>query len=199
MMVLKLPGVSDADKAAAALIARPTTPTGRGSSVSFYHAKTVTTGAGSPRLFEVGELGTHKGAPAYSFIYRTTSEEIKPGTAKYQVVIKSWGPPVLTQTDIAEVDAQPYGDSYIPLINFTSSGAAKIEKWCRAYSRHQPQLACVIDGNVVSIAPLKLNAILRDNAVIEGAFEKDYVLKLRDTVETAGLRVDLLVRDKRKF
>jgi preprotein translocase subunit SecD len=186
-----LPGETDIDLVVKKLTER------RG--VGFYHARSVTSGSGSPKSYEIGSQIQYQELPAYTFLSNATKKEIRPGMAEYAKIISSWSQPILTNEDISKVDAEPFGSSYVPVLSFAPSGAAKIESWSRRYSRTEPQLACVIDGVVVSIAPLQAGAVLSTSSVIHGTFDKEYVLQLQQMFGKGLLTADLLVKSKRKF
>ena len=183
-ITVELPGFTD-EKAAISTLSTT-------ASIEWYWAKTVTTGAGSPRTYErterTEEIG---GTPAYVFAKRVTGDEIKPGTAAYKSMIASWGDPILKGDDLAKADATPMGDSYIPTMLFSSEGARKMEEWTRRNQRGQPQLAAVLDDLVISIAPLKEGTVIRDQAQIDGQFDKTYVLKLKELLNSGSLPVSL--------
>ncbi len=168
-------------------------------SIEWYWAKTVTTGAGSPRTYEATrdteEVG---GNPAYIFQRRATGELIKPNTPAYKAMIASWGAPILQGADLAKADAIPHNESYIPTMQFSSEGAKKMEEWTRRNQRGQPQLAAVLDNLVISIAPLREGTVIRDSAQIDGQFDKAYVLKLKELLNSGSLPVSLELTSTQK-
>ncbi len=190
-VIVELPGFTD-EKAA-----RETLKTT--ASIEWYWAKTVTTGAGSPRTYEsTGSTEMVDGNPAYAFVKRVTGEEVKPGTPAYKAMIASWGEPILKGDDLAKADAIPFNDSYIPTMQFSAAGAKKMETWTRQNQRTQPQLAAVLDDLVISIAPLKEGTVIRDMAQIDGRFDKAYVLKLKELLNSGSLPVSLELTSTQK-
>ncbi len=190
--IIELPGFTDATEAERVL--------GTTASIEYYHAKTVATDRAPIRKYEVGQQTRFKESPAYEFKLRATGKKILPGTPEYKEMIQSWDndtstrevDPILKGADLADAKAQQQGaESYIPLMEFTRSGAEKIERWCRKYQNRGEQLATVLDGVVLSIAPLKDNVILTDNAVIEGRFETKYVTDLVALLRAGALPVSL--------
>lgn len=190
-IIVELPGYTDEKTAKETL--RTT------ASIEWYWAKTVTTGAGSPRTYDrTEETVDVGGTPAYVFERRATGEEIKPGTPAYEAMIASWGEPILVGDDLERAEAQPTGDSYIPTMKFSREGARKLEAWTRRNQRGQPQLAAVLDGLIISIAPLREGQVLRDNAQIDGQFDKNYVLKLKELLNSGSLPVSLTLTSSQK-
>lgn len=182
-ITVELPGFTD-EKAAISTLSTT-------ASIEWYHAKTVTPGTGQGGIYQVGSTEKVGTTPAYTFFKRGSTEDIKPGTAAYKALIASWGAPILIGSDLAKADAQPYNDSYIPTMQFSSEGARKLESWTRRYQAGQPQLAAVLDGLVISIAPLEKNTVLRDHAQITGNFDKAYVLGLKELLNSGSLPVSL--------
>jgi len=162
--------------------------------LEWYDAKTVSTGNGEPRTYDVGDLTKYKGGQAYNLSRRGQTTPIAPGTKEYAEAIKSWGKPLMTASDIAQADPQPHGDSYVPALRFTAQGAKTIEAWSRRYMNAGEQVAIVINDVIVSIAPLKPGTILRDSAIVDGAFDKNYVFELVDSLNMANIPVHLTVK-----
>ena len=188
-IIVELPGYTDEKTAKDTL---KTT-----ASIEWYWAKSVETGAGSPRLYEVGDRVNYQGTPAYTFFRRGSSEEIKPGTPAYKAMIDGWEM-ILKGDDLERAEAMPNADSYIPEMRFSREGARKMEQWTRRNQRGQPQLAAVLDDLVISIAPLKEGTVIRDNAVIEGTFDKAYVLQLKELLNSGSLPVSLELTSSQK-
>lgn len=190
-IIVELPGYTDEKTAKETL---KTT-----ASIEWYWAKTVETGAGSPRIYErVADTVDYKGTPAFVFRRRNSSDDIKPGTQPYRDMIKSWGDPILKGDDLERAEAEPRGDSYIPTMKFSPKGADAMEKWTRRNQRGQPQLAAVLDDVVISIAPLKEGTVIRDQAQIDGQFDKAYVLRLKELLNSGSLPVSLELTSSQK-
>jgi SecD/SecF fusion protein len=188
-VVVELPGYTDEEKAKDLL---KTT-----ASVEWYWAKTVETGTHSPRLYEVGEQVTINKSPVYTFRRRNSATDIKPGTPEYKQMIASWEM-ILKGDDLDHADAQPVGDNLIPTMKFSREGATKLERWTRQHQNDQPQLAAVLDDAVISIAPLKEHTVLRDSAQIDGTFDKEYVLSLKELLNSGSLPVSLDLTSSQK-
>ncbi len=188
-IIVELPGFTDEK------LAKETLKTT--ASIEMYWADSVETGAGVQKQFQIGEQINVDGTPAYVFLRRGNGAEIKPGTPEYKSMIKGWQL-VLKGDDLAKAEAQPRGDSYIPEMRFSKEGARKMERWTRQNQRTQPQLAFVLDDMVISIAPLREGTVLRDNAIIEGNFEKAYVLKLKELLNSGSLPVSLTLTSSQK-
>lgn len=188
-IIVELPGFTDEKKAKDTLKST--------ASIEWYWAKSVVTGAGSPRIFEIGKQTDFEGTPAYTFYRRGSDDEIKPGTPEYKTMIAGWDL-ILKGDDLIRAEAQPFGDSYIPTMQFSREGARKLEEWTRRNQRTQPQLAAVLDDVVIGIAPLKANTVLRDNAVIEGEFPKEYVIQLKELLNSGSLPVSLTMTSSQK-
>src|SRR5205807_1851110 len=111
----------------------------------------------------------------------------------YAEVTKGWGEPVVQGDELsaANMESRPDG-SYIPEMSFTKNGPEKMARWSRANNHTQEMLAAVLDGVVISIAPLKEGAVISDNAVIEGNFSTAYVRNLRDLLNSGALPVHLI-------
>lgn len=189
-IIVELPGYTDEK------LAKDTLKTT--ASIEWYWAKNVVPGTGSSRPYNVGkQVELEGGGPAYEFEKTGSNEVVKPGTPQYKTMIAGWDL-ILKGDDLTKAEAQPFNDSYIPLMNFSREGAKKLEEWSRRNGRLQPQLAAVLDDVVISIAPLKQGVILSDNAIIEGQFDKSYVLRLKDLLNSGSLPVSLQLTSSQK-
>lgn len=189
-VVVEIPGFTDAQKAIDYL---KTT-----ASIEWYDARNVKTGNGQERLYDVGEPEDYKGVPVYTFTRRGTGTVIKPGTPEYKQIISGWGDPILKGDDLEKAEAEPRGDSYVPLMKFAPKAASRLETWTRRNQTTGEQIAAVLDDQVISIAPLKNNTILRDNAVIDGTFKKEYVIQLVELLNSGSLPVSLNLESTQK-
>lgn len=190
-IIVELPGFTDTQKAVDFL---STT-----ASIEWYDARNVRSTADPSRMYDVGTQVPYKGAPAYTFVrLRGSSEPIMPGTPEYVRIIRGWGKPIMQGDDLAKATPEPRGDSYIPEMTFSSAGSRKIEAWSRQNQTTGEQIAAVLDDVVISIAPLKNNTILRDNAIIDGTFDKNYVLQLTELLNSGSLPVSLHVESTQK-
>jgi SecD/SecF fusion protein len=179
-IVVELPGATNIGQAREFI--------GNSAKIQFFHAKSVVSPVHTVRRYDIAsqDKGTN---PTVTF-RRTTGDgkEITPQDPEYARIIREW-PLILEGEDLASASSEVNGGNYQPLMNFSPSGARKMEEW----SRRNPQdnLAAVLDGRVLSIAPLQAGTILRENAVINGQFDAKYVSSLVDLLNAGALPVDL--------
>ena len=182
--IIELPGYTNPDEAARVI--------GTSARILFYHAKTVTTDRAQYRRYEeASQRPEDPSNPALGFVIRSSNKEIKFGDPEYKQMIESWGKPIIEGTDLQRATAVPRGSGYFPSMEFSREGGRKMEQWSRANQNRGEKLAAVLDGRVLSIAPLKDNTILRDNAIIDGEFETDYIYSLVNLLNSGSLPVDL--------
>lgn len=182
--IIELPGATNEDDARKIL---STT-----ASLRWYHARNVVTVKAPYRPYMDVERGDDTDDPSVTFT-RTSDKDakvIKFGDPEYQKVIDGWEL-ILQGDDLAKADGQPRGESYIPVMTFSPAGARKMERWTRANQFRQEKIAAVLDGKVLSIAPLKEGTILTDNAIIEGKYSVTYVKNLANLLNSGALPVDL--------
>ena len=191
--IVELPGFTDEAKAREVMKST--------ASIRFYHAKTVSTAQAQFRQYEeASDRPDDPANPSLNFRKRGTDKILKAGDPEYIAMIKTWEQDPISwgQTTIVEGDqlkkasAQPQGDSYIPLMEFTGKGTENMERWSRSVRNRGEKLAAVLDNRVLSIAPLRDNTILKDNAVIEGQFDKEYIKSLVNLLNSGALPVDLV-------
>lgn len=179
-LVVELPGATNLDQARAVI--------GTSAKIQFYHANTVASPRAPARRYEIAsqERGTN---PTVTFRRSIgDTKEIKPQDPEYAQIIKEW-PLILEGEDLESAESQAAGASFQPLMHFSSEGARKMEEWSR--NNQRDNLAAVLDGKVLSIAPLHDNTVLRDNAVITGQFDAKYVSSLVELLNAGALPVDL--------
>ncbi len=190
--IIELPGATDEQKA---MDTMSTT-----ASIQWYHARTVTTAkpAGLYRPYTTAGDEEEDGKPYVNFARRGDSSKlIKPWTEdgkpnpEYQAIIKSWGDPVLQGDDLARAGFESRGDGYIPAMTFSDKGAQKLEAWSRLVFNQGENIAAVMDGVVLSIAPIRDGTILNTNAVIDGKFETSYVKSLVNLLNSGSIPVSL--------
>lgn len=182
--VVELPGTTDIDAA------RKTLQTS--ASIKFYWAKNVTTErAGFRRYSEDQQVTDTNGSPEVDFrLTRDATKVFKPGDPEYEKMIDGWEL-ILRGDDLSRATGQQNGNKWIPLMEFSPSGAKKIEAWSRKVMNQGEKIAAVMDGVVLSIAPLRDGTILTTNAVIEGDFTPEYVRTLTNLWNSGALPVDL--------
>ncbi|MER3496197.1 MAG: protein translocase subunit SecD [Armatimonadota bacterium] len=182
-VVVELPGIKDLAEAEAKI--------GSSARIEFYHARNVRSPQAPFREY-ISQDSKDPANPTVSFFRASDpSKIIEPGTPEYAQVIRGWGEPILAGQDLRNAEAQGAGDSYQPLINFSSSGAPKMERFSRAYAGKEENIAAVLDNRVISLAYISKDAILRDNAVIQGRFDPNYVKTLVALLNAGALPVDL--------
>jgi SecD/SecF fusion protein len=182
-IIIELPGMTDEAQAREVI--------GSSARIEFYHARNVVTRYNNFRPYDIAAGGDERGEPSVSFVRRTTSEPIEPGTPEYAEMIAGWTL-ILAGEDLAEAAPQASGDSYVPIMHFSPEGARKMETWSRQWRDQGENIAAVLDGRVLSIAALRDGTILRDNAVIEGRFDPEYVRRLTEMLNAGALPVDLI-------
>ena len=179
-IVIELPGFTDPARARDVI--------GTSAKIQFYHARNVVSPSSSSRPYAIAEQ--ERGADPYVTFSRTTGagDVIKFPSPEYAAVIRGWRL-ILEGEDLERAEAQAAGGSFQPLMLFSREGARKMERWSRA--NPQDNLAAVLDGKVLSIAPLQQGAILSDNAVINGQVTGESVKRLTDLLNAGALPVDL--------
>lgn len=186
-IVVELPGFKDENEARELL---STT-----AALRWYHAKNVRSRAGTTvvRYDVIDEPKDYMGMPVYRFSPANKPETvIEPGTPEYLKMVQSWEPPILEGTDLQSAGFEPgAAGSYYPTMTFTAEGGRKMAAWCRRVMNQGAQLAAVLDNKVLSIAPLRDNAIIDRNGVIEGKFTAEYVKSLKELLNSGALPVDL--------
>lgn len=179
-IVVELPGVENIEEAKRVI--------GSSAKIKFYWAKTVPSSLDRDRLYGIASQDKSEADPAVSFVKIGSDKVIKFGDPEYQRIIDSWEL-ILEGEDLEKAGPVSSGSGVIPEMIFSRSGAVKMEKWSR--SHEQDNLASVLDGKVLSIAPLQAGAILSDNAIITGSFTPQYVNRLTELLNAGALPVDL--------
>lgn len=156
-----------------------------------YHARNVATDKAAFRTYLRGEEELIEGNPVVTFTRRNDpSRVLKPGDPEYARMIEGWTK-ILEGDELARAEARVEGTLTQPHFLFSSSGGRKMESWSRRVLNQGEMLAFVLDGRVLSIAPLKDGAILRDNAFIDGQFDPAYVNGLVRLLNAGALPVEL--------
>ncbi len=181
--VVELPGFTDVEEA------RQTLSTT--AKLICYHAKNVSTEKVPTRPYEKAGGSASQKEPLERFVRRTDPENVlEPGAPGYAQMIEGWDK-ILEGQDLSDAIVEVQGKSARPLFKFSADGARKLEAWCRKYRNRGENIAFVLDGKVLSIAPLKEGTILTDNAVIDGQFDTAYVKQLTDLLKAGALPVEL--------
>jgi SecD/SecF fusion protein len=158
-----------------------------------YHAKNIATVKRPTKPYQIGDEVVEKGFPIVQFVEQYGSKRtIKYPSPEYAAIIAAWGAPIIQGSDLADAYplTQPNGN-VIPSFKFSREGGAKMERWSRSVMDQGEHLAFVIDGKVLSIAPLKDGAILSDEAIIEGQFDPKDVARLTTLLREGALEVIL--------
>lgn len=182
--VIELPGETDVEKARSLL---STT-----ASIEWFHASNLTTEAIPYRPYVESGKEAEGGNPVVTFTRRndTSGKEIKPGDKEYEDIIKGWKL-ILKGDELARAEAIPTGTGYMPGMRFNAEGARKMEEWTRANQYRGEKLAAVLDGVVLSVAPLQKGAIIREEGQISGTFDTEYVKNLVSLLNSGALPVTL--------
>lgn len=164
-----------------------------------YHATNMTTSL-RIRAYGVDADEVVDGMPVTQFTKIIGGgDPIKFGDPAYQEIINDWDL-VLEASDLA--NARPLvlsNGNVVPELKFSASGARKLEAWSRRVLNQGEHLAFVIDGRVVSIAPLQDGAILSDNAFIDGEFEPAAVRRLTDELNLGAVDWNLTLVSEEVF
>lgn len=169
------------------------------STLEIYHARNVTTRLRT-RVYEVSEEVIEDGFPVVRFKRSVNSfDDFGPESDEYADMISDWDK-VLDAGDLE--NAQPLrraNGNVVPEFTFTPEGAKKMEAWSRAVMSQGEFLAFVIDGRVLSIAPLRDGAIVSDTAIIDGDFEPEAVVRLTSKLSIAALDIKLTLIKEEKY
>lgn len=180
--VIELPGMTDVEKAAALI--------GSSARIQFFDAKNVVSRTATYRQYEAVPDEDPKN-PSISFRRRGSDKIIKPGDAEYATIIRGWGEPLVQGPELTKASMLQTGTGYMPGLAFNPDGARRMEQWSRRNQNTGQQLAAVLDGKVISIAPLQEGAIIKDQGQISGEFETEYVKNLVGLLNGGALPVDL--------
>lgn len=186
-IIIEVPGYTDIKAAQEALSST--------AKVIVYHAKNVTTPR-STRIYTATEVDNSGKIPIQQFSYGGTA--IKNGEsatdtekAAYRKMIEGWDVILEgAEVDDARIES-PAPGRYQPYFHFSSEGARKMEAFSTRYRNQQENIAFVLDGNVLSFAPIKENTVLSDNAIIDGQFDVEYLKTMTQMIKAGALPVDL--------
>lgn len=182
--IIELPGYTNVNQARD--IMRST------AKIRAYHAKNVNTQLVDFREFSMtGQKNDDAGNPFEAFASRNNpTAELTPTDPDYQRMIEGWDL-ILEGADLQRAEGQVMGNRTLPFFFFSPEGARKMEAWSRSVAGRQENLAFVLDGKVLSIAPLKADAIISNEAFIDGQFDPTYVRNLIGLLNAGALPVDL--------
>ncbi|MBV6459354.1 MAG: Protein translocase subunit SecDF [Fimbriimonadaceae bacterium] len=182
--IVELPEFKDANKAREMLSST--------AKIQAYWARNVDTELATYRPFSpVPDSGDKEGRAEVRFVEDANPTiELKPADAKYKEMLAGWQL-ILEGDDLANAFPQQMGNLTVPSFEFSSNGAKKLRAWSQQVMNKRENLAFVLDGRVLSIAPLKDNMVLSTDAFIEGDFNPAYVKELCDLLKAGSLPVAL--------
>jgi SecD/SecF fusion protein len=183
-LIVELPGFTDVDTARRTLQST--------ASIRAYHATNVVTTRAGFRAYTPNQEEMVDGAPVITFSPTRDPERIlRPGDPEYERMIAGWTL-ILEGDDLASAQAQVDGQNTIPFFQFSREGSRKIEQWSRRVANRGENIAFVLDGRVLNIAPLRDGVILdTGNAIIEGRFDPQYVVGLVELLNAGALPIEL--------
>ncbi|MCH8980126.1 MAG: hypothetical protein IH945_12925 [Armatimonadetes bacterium] len=172
---------------------------GSGARLSAYHATNISTSFRT-RRYQAGDEDLVDGMSVVWFTKTVGGDgPIKFGDPAYQEMIDDWDL-VLEGGDLAGARPLILADGdVVPELMFSADGARKLEAWSRRVLNQGEHLAFVIDGRVVSIAPLRDGTILSDNAFIDGEFEPADVRRLTDELNLGAVDWDMTMISEEVF
>ncbi|MCU0315068.1 MAG: protein translocase subunit SecD [Fimbriimonadaceae bacterium] len=161
-----------------------------------YHAVNVTTPTGVRRFTPIA--ADPDGRPEVHFTsISDPSKVITPEMPEYAEIIAGWTK-IIEGEEISDALALIQGNRTMPEFKWNRTGQAKMEAWSRQSNMTQENLAFVLDGRVLSIAPLRPGAVLSTGAFIEGDFDPGYVNTLTTLIKSGSLPVSLKVEASEK-
>ncbi len=197
-IIVEIPGYTDREEAE-----RTLSTTAR---IIVYHAKNVSTPVRERRFQAQPGQEDIGGVPAITFIRSARPTQVlkpvagpiddapaeeKEAAEEYGRMIEGWDV-ILEGQDVS--NAQPLIDASgtKPQFFFSAEGSKKMEAFSRRFANQQENIAFVLDGKVLNIAPIERNAILSDQAYINGSFDAKYVKQLTELIKAGSLPVDLV-------
>ena len=188
-IVVELPGYTDIEEAKKLM--------GSTARLYCYFATNITTyetngATRRTRRYRTGDEDLIQGMPVVWFTKTVGGgDPIKYGDPEYQRILDDWVL-ILEGSDLSDARPRIRGDgSVVPEFFFSTEGARKMEAWSRSVLNQHENLAFVIDGRVLSIAPVQENVILTDGAFIEGQFDPAAVKRLTTLLREGALDVEL--------
>lgn len=196
-IIVELPGFTNEDEAKETMSST--------AKIIVYHAKNVETPDPTAiKLYRKEGSETIGGAPVEMFsrisnpnlkltpvkLEGMTDEEFERAREGYQQMIEGWDV-ILEGAEVSDAKVLVQGNYTQPQFFFSSEGSRKMEDWSRKWSARQENIAFVLDGRVLNIAPLKQGVILSDSAYIDGEFDGDYTRSLTQLIKAGSLPVDL--------
>lgn len=155
-----------------------------------YHATNVKTPTKDFRRYSPAGREDLKGVPVESFFDSVLNKKISFQDPQYSQMISEWTK-VLEGDDLSKAAWTRDAGGTKPQFYFSPNGAKKMEEWSRVAGKTEEYLAFVLDGQVLSIAPLKKDVILKEEAYIDGNFDASYVIGLANLLNAGSLPVSL--------
>lgn len=181
-IIIELPGYTDPEQAREVM--------SNTAKLQMFWARNVTTDRETFRTYTDLRPEVIDGGPVIGFTRRNGEETIYPSDPEYQEMIQGWQL-ILEGQDLSRAEARPFGDRLQPFFFFGREGEAKLRSWSGRYVNRGEKIAFVLDGTVLSIAPIKDGVILSDQAFIDGEFETSYVTGLVELLNAGALPVGL--------
>lgn len=181
--IIELPDFTDVEEAKRTL--------NTSAKIIVYHARNVTTPVRSKDYDVTGDVDVN-GVSIQAFARtRGTRAEVLPGTPEYEEMIAGWDV-ILEGEDVSDAGPQVMQDGRtVPQFSFSREGSQKMREWSRRYRDQEENLAFVLDGNVLNIAPLRRGTVLDQGAFVDGTFDASYVMTLTELVKAGALPVEL--------
>ena len=181
-VIVELPGETDINKAREII--------GTSARMEFYHARNVVSGKDNSRRYKPLP-NENPNNPVVHFQRLSDNKIISdPKSPEYREMLSGWTL-ILAGTDVKNAIAEPNGDSYKPLMEFSNSGTTKMSAWSNVYFGKEEPLAVVLDGQVLSIANMAPEARLENNCVTNGTFTREYVTNLVSLINGGALPANL--------
>lgn len=193
-VVVELPGATNLEEAEKTM--------GTSAKLYFYHADNLSTDRDPNRLYRAVQ-GDDPNDPVVNFeSNRTPGKLIKPGDPEYKKIITgatgTYDSPspdgwslILSGEELARAGSEPSGQGVKPTMEFTPKGADAMRAWSSKFYNMGENLAYVLDGKVLSVAPLAPNTRISNNAEINGTFTAQYVNNLKELLNAGSLPVEL--------
>ncbi|MEQ1934018.1 MAG: protein translocase subunit SecD, partial [Fimbriimonadaceae bacterium] len=164
--------------------------------IEWYWAKNLQTATKAYRPYDASR-DEDPDEPSVSFTKRDSDKTIsyfKEGTKEknpeYQSIIAGWDL-ILEGEELVSAERAQRGTDFIPSFKFNASGAKKMERWCKVHQNQGENLAAVLDGRVISVAPLQDGAIITDQGEINGEFTPEYLTRFIDLLNSGSLPVPI--------
>lgn len=181
--IIELPGFTDEAKAKEVM--------SNTAKIKFYSADNIVSKGRPMAPYSVDEKSPDPKNPSVTF-HRTAdaTKVYQFGDPEYAEILKGWEL-ILEGDDLASAGIIDHGRGPQPEMKFSNSGQEKIERWSRQHLSDGRNIAAVLDGRVLSIAPLKEGAILRESAFIDGTFDTEYLKSLVSLLNAGSLPIGL--------